>query len=66
MLTDQNAPVDGPLLNSNDLSSGLGGREFGKVDENLRRGDTDCGVSVEDEQARIGPHLGWLAYWRDH
>lgn len=45
-LTDEDAPVNGPLLNAYDLSAGLGRSKFRKIYEDLRRCDTDCDVSA--------------------
>lgn len=46
MRTNENAPVDSPLLNPDNLSTRLGRSKFRKVDEDLRRGDADCSVLV--------------------
>lgn len=39
--TNEDAPVDSPLLNANDAASNVGRRKFGEVDTDLRRGDAD-------------------------
>lgn len=44
---DQNVPVDGPLLNPDDAAADVGRGELGKVDTDLRRGDSDWQVLIK-------------------
>lgn len=41
LLTDQNAPINGPLLDADNTTSNPGRGKFGEVDADLGGGDTD-------------------------